>query len=348
MKKVILGFIVFIISLSLTLLFLNNKKALTDQATDKEVISLNKQIEVEEILVTDEDTIKPIKLLITGDVSTSGLTVEYMVETGATPFQFVENYFNTADIVLVNSEMVLAEEEGYPQNKPYTLRGPVDATMNAFTNANVSIVSIANNHSSDFGPDAFVNMLDIFEENNLKYFGGGRTVSDTFSAEFIELNDTVIAFIGVNESETFFTSVNNNRAGGAYFNESLLKPAFDEAKLKAGIIIVMPHWGIEHQPTSNSFQQEWAHKFIDWGADLVVGSHPHIIQESEYYQDTPIYYSLGNFVFSGFSWIETGQVGLLLEVEIENDEIKSINEYKVELTYQGFPKFIDGSMNGNE
>ncbi len=80
-------------------------------------------------------------------------------------------------------------------------------------------------------------------------------------------------------------------------------------------IVVYSHWGYEYEHEPNIIQRQLAHEFIDAGADLVVGSHPHVIQSSEVYRDKHIYYSLGNLIFDQY-WEESVRCGLFISVTI--------------------------------
>jgi len=96
----------------------------------------------------------------------------------------------------------------------------------------------------------------------------------------------------------------------------------DAIKAETGrFVVVYPHWGVEYSTRHNYAQERLAHSWIDVGADLIVGSHPHVVQDVEIYQDVPIFYSLGNFVFDQMFSKET-QEGIAIKVDIESDNIE--------------------------
>lgn len=119
-----------------------------------------------------------------------------------------------------------------------------------------------------------------------------------------ESNDFKILFVGdVMLSRTIGTSIlsgsdpSDYSAGSAFFDKELIKKSLEEARSKSDIVIVYPHWGIEYSLNNSERQAEYGRFFIDNGADIVIGAHAHVLQNSEEYNGKQIYYSLGNFVF---------------------------------------------------
>jgi gamma-polyglutamate biosynthesis protein CapA len=106
------------------------------------------------------------------------------------------------------------------------------------------------------------------------------------------------------------------------------------AKQKADIVIVTPHWGNEYQSIAQGQVVEWAHAFIDAGADVIIGAHPHVIQQKEIYKTKTIYYSLGNFIMDQYFSKETKE-GLLVEVIINKNKELAFKEYYVDIQNNG-------------
>lgn len=284
-----------------------------------------------------------ISILVIGDINTAGLTGEYMTKSGATPFQFVESELRSYDITIANLESNISEEGvGYPQpGKAFTFRGPVN-TLDFMTYAGIDAVTLANNHTMDFTADALVRMMDLLDQKSIIHFGGGKTIDQAFEPKYITRKGITVGLISVNEIETYYTSVRNGLAGTAYFDSARLENAIRQADLIADVVIVMPHWGEEHNPLFNQSQQQWGRSFIDWGADMVIGNHPHIIQGSEIYNGKYIFYSLGNFIASGFSWIETGEKGLQVYFRVNTQgDIFNLGTKNVQIDYNGFPSFVE-------
>ena len=106
------------------------------------------------------------------------------------------------------------------------------------------------------------------------------------------------------------------------------------ARARGDIPVVFAHWGIEYATTSSAYSRELAHKFVDAGAEMVAGAHPHVVQEHEVYGDKHIYYSLGNLIFDQY-WNEAVRTGLLLYVVFGTNGVEWVTEIPVELLRDG-------------
>lgn len=175
-----------------------------------------------------------------------------------------------------------------------------------------SAFNLANNHAYDMGAKNVAFTREVLAKNQLGYFGdeyneGSEYVYIAGTDQNLPFN---IAFVGLNDTE-----------GGV--NMTKVQRSIDEAKQKSKFVIVNIHWGEEYQRKSNAKQQKIAHQLIDWGADIIIGHHPHVIQEVEVYNNHYIFYSLGNFIFDQYFSKETQEgmsVGLVLE---DSGEIKA-------------------------
>ena len=105
-------------------------------------------------------------------------------------------------------------------------------------------------------------------------------------------------------------------------DEDEVEKSIKKGKEISDYVIVNIHWGTEYKPTSNARQQYLAHLFIDNGADIIIGHHPHVIQEMEIYNNKPIFYSLGNFIFDQY-WSTPTQVGLGVGLVLYKDQIST-------------------------
>ena len=172
---------------------------------------------------------------------------------------------------------------------------------------NFDLLSLANNHITNFGNDGVTQTKKYLGESGINYFG------DFYNKEELSYihtfaNNVKIAFVGYHQLYN----------GGLYnvLNE-IKKIKTDKS---ADIIIVYPHWGTEYLTNRpDKKQQEIAYQFIDSGADIIIGSHPHVIQPIEIYKEKPIFYSLGNFVFDQYFSPETMQ-GLMLKLLVTKNE----------------------------
>jgi len=172
------------------------------------------------------------------------------------------------------------------------------------------ILGLANNHTYNFGREGLNMTHDYIRNAGMFYYG------DPFNKEELSVitakNGISIGFVGFHEF--YYTNFDK------IFSEiETLRPQVD-------ILVVNPHWGIEYKKEPTKKMQEWAYKFIDLGADAVIGTHPHIIADIEEYKGKKIYYSLGNFAFDQYFSEET-MTGLVVKMDIEKDD-KGISSIK--------------------
>ena len=174
------------------------------------------------------------------------------------------------------------------------------AVANTLSENNIRLVNLGNNHILNQGEEGLAETKKYLDGAGVEYFG------DTGDGE----NDSIIRNVG--GVKVGFVNYNYSAAGS--FENAVEE--IKEVKSESKVVIVCPHWGTEYK-TGDPGQKikALAYKFIDAGADLVVGTHPHVVQTSETYKGRKIYYSLGNFVFDQYFSPGTMR-GLAIEVEI--------------------------------
>ncbi len=182
-------------------------------------------------------------------------------------------------------------------------------------------LSLANNHIHNFGAEGIDQTKKFLHEAELSSFGNtGQEKTPEERVLIFSHEGRNIALVGINQF-----SADGFRKG----EEDIVY-----ANQKTDLVIVLPHWGNEYQTHSGKVIEEYAHNLVNLGADLIVGSHPHVIQQTETYQGTPIYYSLGNFVFDQYFEPAVRQ-GLLLSVTVEPDNQFTFEEIAIELKPNG-------------
>jgi len=233
---------------------------------------------------------------------------------------------NSSDLVLINFESPITDfdsisqgsEEGSREN--YLFTSPVESAE-ILKKYNIKLVNVGNNHIFNFGKEGFKQTKKHLNDVGVEFFGYVGTDSE-FHSRIKKINESTFTFINYNQ-----------------FINGSLDPTFVEIKkakkANADFIIVYAHWGNEYHPMANSRIQNIAHSFVDAGADLVVGSHPHVIQQREIYNDATIYYSLGNFIFDQYFDPAT-MTGLLLTVTFDpNDHSYRCEEQKIVMSMDG-------------
>ena len=192
------------------------------------------------------------------------------------PFAHLRPYFEADDFTFINLEVVLGNV-GKKANKTFVFSGP-EEYVQIMTTSSVEAVTLANNHSEDFGIEGYENTKRVLDENDVAYVEEDKITLYTTGSGLI---------IGL-------------YADSFDFSESDIRENITELQNRgAEIIICAFHWGTEGAYRHNDKQERYAHAAIDAGADIVVGNHPHVLQEMESYNGGQIFYSLGNFSFGG-------------------------------------------------
>ena len=275
-----------------------------------------------------------IRMVIVGDMMLAE-TVGQLIRRGGNPLQHVAHLFKGADITIGNLETAVGTH-GQKALKPYTFLA--HPRVIPFLTRHFSAVSLANNHSLDFGVPAFEAMLDAFDRQGLRYFGGGKNIRSAHEPAVFEVKGKRIAVLGYDIFQPRSFEALHDKAGVAWGEPDYIAQDIARARQhhRADVVIVYPHWGWENEKKGNPQQQALAHWMIDSGADAVVGGHPHVTQNIEVYKGKPIFYSLGNFIFNGFTDKESN-TGWVLSLNIGATNSIDWKIHQVGLNRQGLP-----------
>ena len=203
-----------------------------------------------------------------------------------------------ADLFVINEEFPFSLRGEAMEDKQFTFRAD-PKYVEIFQKMGVDIATVANNHALDFGRDAFLDTLDTLKSADITSIGGGYHLSEASAPAVQTIKGQTFAIFGatrVSPSATWYAS--DSQAGlFQTYDATLLNQKIAEAHTEYDHVIVFVHWGIEKNETPEDYQRSLAKGYIDAGADLVVGCHPHVLQGFEYYNGVPIVYSLGNYLF---------------------------------------------------
>lgn len=224
-----------------------------------------------------------------------------------------------ADIMMLNNEFPYSTRGTKTPDKSYTFRAD-PSRVNILHEMGVDIVSLANNHALDYGVDAMLDTFDTLEDANVDYVGAGDTLDRAKEPIYLSIGDTKIAYLSASKVifATSWTATDSNPGMLSTYDPTLLISSIKEASKNSDFVVVFVHWGIESNNLPEEYQRTFAKKYIDAGADVVIGGHPHVMQGFEYYKGKPIVYSLGNFWFSSYKR-ESGLIKLVLD---PNDSVK--------------------------
>jgi len=278
---------------------------------------------------------EPIKIVFVGDIMLDDLLGKY-IEAGKDPFASFSSLFKSADLTIGNLECVVGTT-GIKEDKPFALRA--HPRVLPLVKQYFSAVSLANNHSGDYGPAAFSTMLDLLDEAGIQYFGGGKDIRSAHEPVIFTVKGKRIAILGYNLFFPRSFEALDDRPGVAWAEDDYVRSGIQRARQvhKADIVITYPHWGWEDEKIASANQVALARLMIDSGADAVIGGHPHITQNIEVYKGKTIFYSLGNFVFDGFETEDTN-TGWAVEMTIEADSTISWKIFEAKLDGNGIPR----------
>jgi poly-gamma-glutamate capsule biosynthesis protein CapA/YwtB (metallophosphatase superfamily) len=274
-----------------------------------------------------------------------GRTVGEMIETEGieAPFLYTAKILKTADITLGNLECPLSNR-GTPEEKTYAFRAPL-AGGESLAYAGFDLVSLANNHILDYGPLALEDTLVTLAANGVLAVGAGMNEGEAYSPVFIEINGIRLAFLAFmdvseeSEYDCIAWEASPEKPGVAWAHEEKIRETVQEAKRQADLVIVLMHNGYEIKKKVFPSQQEVARLAIDSGASLVIGSHPHVLQDIEEYQDGLIVYSMGNFVFDNFLF--PPNYSAILSVELSPQGVESYELIDVIVQLNGVPQIME-------
>lgn len=268
----------------------NNSNAINDSSTDEPETN----IESGSILEQEH-----VKLAFVGDIMFSGTVETLLKDKGYDyPFMFVKEYLQGADITLANLETPISER-GEPEDKTYAYRTSPKAIPH-LVESGIDVLNLANNHILDYGLQGMLDTFDRLDQAGLKRIGAGRDVEEAYAPVIIEKNGIQIAFFGFSQvvPEVWWKADKDHPGVAETYNYIRPVEAIESVRNQVDLIVVTAHWGGENVDIPDDRQTEMAHRYIDAGADLVIGGHPHVLQSIENYKDKWIAYSLGNFIFT--------------------------------------------------
>jgi poly-gamma-glutamate capsule biosynthesis protein CapA/YwtB (metallophosphatase superfamily) len=207
---------------------------------------------------------------------------------------------NAAIVGNFESSMAIEHAQTPANNLKFSVNNNYLKTVN---NAHFTHLSLANNHSFDFSESGYLNTIEQLSKYNIETFGHEYSVASQ-SISIVKTPHGAVALIGVNASD-------------GRLDMAKLKLVIEESTRSSEMQIVFIHWGVEYDKTHHSSQKTLARAMVSMGVDLIVGHHPHVVQDIELIDDVPVFYSLGNYVFDQYFSNEVQQ-GLVLALDFIN------------------------------
>ena len=233
----------------------------------------------------------------------------------------IKDYIKDSDIKIINQEVVLTSDQSQWTNFP-VFGAPIEGGE-AVVNAGFNVVTHATNHSWDKGRNIAMEDIEFWKnQDDLLLTGMYDSQEDYDNIVIGEYKGVKVAFLNYTQNLNGFTLPSDSKYMVKLLDIDLIREDIARAREQADIVIVFPHWGEEYQTTPSWYQKDLAQKMADAGADLIIGTHPHVIQPleiitSEDGREVPCFYSLGNFV-SNMPWNET-YVEAMAKVRIKKE-----------------------------
>lgn len=279
-----------------------------------------------------------VRIVFAGDVMLD-CGPGHVIAQGGDPFAKVGRVLREADLAVANLECVIATQ-GEVLAKDYTFLAKPSCIP--LLKRYFSALSVANNHSGDFGKDGLVSQLELLEHAKLPYFGGGRNVEEARRPLILTRNGRRVALVAYNGFPPRSFAAGRSTPGVAWMTETDMLADIQAARTaqRADLVLVYLHWGWEDTPAPTKKQQVLARKLIDAGADAVMGSHPHVTQTIDLYRGRPIVYSLGNFVFDYYPNDPKVWIGWIVQLTFGKPTGVEWKTFSVELDPAGVPHLI--------
>jgi poly-gamma-glutamate synthesis protein (capsule biosynthesis protein) len=216
-------------------------------------------------------------------------------------FAQVRPFFSGSHIVFGNLEGPLTDHGAQEQDKRFTFRSPPDKVSAALKNAGINVVTLANNHTLDYGAEGLAQTLETLDAAGIRHVGAGPNITAARQPAIMEVNGKKVALLGysITLPENFYAT--EHRPGTAFAYEEQVQADIIAARKQADIVLVAFHWGQEGKTQLREYQTRIGRLAIDSGASAVIGHHPHILQGIEKYHGGIILYSMGNFAFASYS-----------------------------------------------
>ncbi len=284
---------------------------------------------------------KSVSLLFVGDIMVGRGVENSAMKNGNGDYAFLfknADFIKNADISFGNLEGPISDA-GEDLENLYSFRfNPV--ISNTLKNAGFDVLSVANNHIGDWGKYAFEDNLLRLIDDGFLVVGGGVNKENAGSVKIIGKQGIRFGFLAFSDVGPNWLEAGENNSGILIAKDELVSYLVQSASQRADVLIVSFHFGKEYQKNADDRQKKLARLAIDSGAKIVVGHHPHVVQEIENYKNGIIAYSLGNFIFDQNFSDETMQ-GLALEIIFDGAEIISVNQNKIEINEFFQPQLAD-------
>ena len=238
----------------------------------------------------------------------------------------------SCDIVFANLECTLPGTGTVP-TEPRVVS--TEEQISSLKKAGIGIVTLANNHMFDALDEGFERVAELLSQLNIEFCGAGRNAREAFQPAILESNGIRTAFIGVADKATGANRfASDNASGIARLETEKIAEIVSSLKERVHHVIVSPHWGEERFQVPSPEQRRQARSFVEAGASMVLGHHPHVLQGMEIYKGAPIVYSLGGLLANTVHysngdrlvWDRLERTGCLFLADLDENSVRNVRQ----------------------
>lgn len=301
----------------------------------KQIEKTQEKVSKQEIVTKDEENLTPqeveevpevetqseVTMVFSGDILLSSYVLNNYENSGINGVisQELLGEMQSADLTMVNEEFPFSNRGTQAQDKQFTFR--VDPSyVKIFQEMGIDVVTVANNHALDYGTEALSDTFQTLDGAGVAYVGAGDSKERAAQPYIAEMGGKTFGFLAASRviPEVSWNIDNQQPGMLCTYDSARLCEAIRKAKENCDYVVVYVHWGIERENMPQDYQRKLGQAYIDAGADLIIGAHPHVLQGIEYYNGKPIVYSLGNYIFN-----QSIEKTMLLKVTVstENETI---------------------------
>ncbi|MFN2544344.1 MAG: CapA family protein [Actinomycetota bacterium] len=255
----------------------------------------------------------------TGDVSLDPSYIPNLTTYGyGYAFSGMNGLFQRDDLTVVNMECPVSHL-GSPVPKEFNFECD-PAALPAAKAAGVDVANMANNHAYDYGPDALLDTRKNLANAGLHPVGGGKDPAEAEQPQLFDIKGWKVAVVGIDEVVDPYpeeVAAPDHPGTACGHDVDCMVAEIRRADAVADLVVVIIHWGVELDTQPESYQVDQGHRFVDAGADIIIGGHSHRLQPMSAYKGAPIFWSLGNFVWPHLS--EEGSRTAIAEVVVKPD-----------------------------
>jgi poly-gamma-glutamate synthesis protein (capsule biosynthesis protein) len=291
-----------------------------------------------------------IRIAAVGDINYDRSPAYIIQTTGdlAYPLSRVAPVFEAADYTIGNLETALGDV-GEPAAKRYPFRSPPE-TAESLAIGGVDLVSLANNHAQDYGPEALLQGIDLLHAAGVATVGGGANEAAAYAPHIADIEGLRVAFLGyvhvpveaITHFDTQSWTATAGAPGLAWADPARVSADVAAVRPEVDLVVVILHSGYEYIEEPSEEQVAAARAAVDAGADLVVGHHAHILQGIHRYNDGVIAYGLGNFLFNIDGPPETA----ILNVWLDRNGVRQLELLPAIIQEHGQPRLAEFSEAG--